>query len=160
MATSKDAARAYTGDYPVVFDAVCRAAQEMGMTLAQADPATGVITGKSSVSLSTWGENLTINVWQETPGTIQVRARSGLKFGLVDWGKNQKNLNQLFLKIDQALSGPGAAPLPGVAQAAVAAQPAAAWHPDPSGRHEHRYWDGQAWSDQVSDSGTVTSDPL
>ena len=87
-------------------------------------------------------------------------ARSDLKFGLVDWGKNQKNLNKLFLRIDQALAGPGPAPLPGVAPPAVAATPAAGWHPDPMSRHEYRYWDGQTWSDQVSDAGTVTSDPL
>ncbi|MFW5933928.1 MAG: DUF2510 domain-containing protein, partial [Actinomycetota bacterium] len=27
----------------------------------------------------------------------------------------------------------------------------AAWHPDPTGRHEYRYWDGQQWTDHVAD---------
>ena len=31
--------------------------------------------------------------------------------------------------------------------------PAANWYPDPTGRHEHRYWDGNAWTDHVSDRG-------
>ena len=35
----------------------------------------------------------------------------------------------------------------------------AGWQPDPFGRHEYRYWDGSAWSDQVSDGGVVASDP-
>lgn len=35
-----------------------------------------------------------------------------------------------------------------------------AWHPDPQGRHEHRYWDGAAWTDQVSDGGKVGTDPV
>ncbi len=35
----------------------------------------------------------------------------------------------------------------------------AGWQPDPFGRHEYRYWDGSAWSDQVSDAGVVASDP-
>lgn len=33
------------------------------------------------------------------------------------------------------------------------------WHPDPSGRHEYRLWDGSTWTDQVSDGGVVTTDP-
>jgi len=35
----------------------------------------------------------------------------------------------------------------------------AGWYPDPSLRHEHRYWDGTAWSSQVSDRGIATTDP-
>ncbi len=34
------------------------------------------------------------------------------------------------------------------------------WHADPSGRHEHRYWDGSRWTDTVSDQGAASSDPL
>ena len=34
------------------------------------------------------------------------------------------------------------------------------WHPDPQGRHEHRFWDGTAWTDQVSDGGVVSTDPV
>jgi len=36
----------------------------------------------------------------------------------------------------------------------------AGWHPDPTGRHEHRYWDGSQWTEHVSDAGTGTADPL
>jgi len=36
----------------------------------------------------------------------------------------------------------------------------AGWHPDPSHRHEYRYWDGSAWTDTVADSGFVRADPL
>lgn len=34
------------------------------------------------------------------------------------------------------------------------------WHPDPSGRHQHRYWDGTRWSAHVSDAGQVSTDDL
>lgn len=40
------------------------------------------------------------------------------------------------------------------------AQPPAGWHPDPSRRHELRYWDGVRWSQHVSDAGQVSDDPL
>lgn len=34
------------------------------------------------------------------------------------------------------------------------------WHPDPMGRHEMRYWDGQAWTANVSDQGITSQDPV
>lgn len=36
----------------------------------------------------------------------------------------------------------------------------ASWHPDPTGRHELRYWDGSAWTDHVSDRGVTGTDPV
>jgi hypothetical protein len=36
----------------------------------------------------------------------------------------------------------------------------AGWHPDPSGRHEYRWWDGTAWSDAVVDQGVEHRDPI
>jgi hypothetical protein len=36
----------------------------------------------------------------------------------------------------------------------------AGWHPDPSGAHEHRYWDGNAWTDHVADRGVASTDPI
>jgi uncharacterized protein YxjI len=34
------------------------------------------------------------------------------------------------------------------------------WHPDPTGRHELRYWDGSAWTDHVSDQGVTGTDSV
>jgi uncharacterized protein YxjI len=34
------------------------------------------------------------------------------------------------------------------------------WYPDPTGRHQFRYWDGTDWTDQVADHGSVGVDPL
>lgn len=36
----------------------------------------------------------------------------------------------------------------------------AGWHPDPRGRHEHRYWDGTQWTDHVADAGVMGTDPV
>jgi uncharacterized protein YxjI len=35
----------------------------------------------------------------------------------------------------------------------------AAWHPDPYGRHELRYWDGTQWTEHVSSHGRQSTDP-
>lgn len=34
------------------------------------------------------------------------------------------------------------------------------WHPDPSGRHQFRYWDGSRWTEQVSTQGVAGTDPV
>jgi uncharacterized protein YxjI len=34
------------------------------------------------------------------------------------------------------------------------------WHPDPTGRHELRYWDGERWTEHVSDRGVTGTDPV
>ncbi len=34
----------------------------------------------------------------------------------------------------------------------------AAWHPDPARRHEFRYWDGEQWTENVSNKGEVSID--
>lgn len=34
------------------------------------------------------------------------------------------------------------------------------WQPDPTGRHDYRYWDGTRWTDDVSDAGSTSKDPV
>lgn len=34
------------------------------------------------------------------------------------------------------------------------------WYPDPTSRHELRYWDGDRWTDHVSDAGITGTDPV
>ncbi|MDG1367219.1 MAG: phospholipid scramblase-related protein [Acidimicrobiales bacterium] len=34
------------------------------------------------------------------------------------------------------------------------------WYPDPGGQHEHRYWDGLKWTDNVASHGRQSVDPL
>jgi hypothetical protein len=44
--------------------------------------------------------------------------------------------------------------------AAGAALPPAAWHADPGGRHQLRWWDGREWTAYVSDGAVESEDPL
>jgi hypothetical protein len=37
---------------------------------------------------------------------------------------------------------------------------AGGWHPDPTGRHERRWWDGARWTDFVADGGVTGTDVL
>jgi hypothetical protein len=53
---------------------------------------------------------------------------------------------------------PAAIELPAVAPAAAAVEPD--WFPDPSGRHQWRFWGGDGWTPHVSDDGVHLDDPL
>ncbi|WP_419847123.1 RDD family protein [Candidatus Poriferisocius sp.] len=35
-----------------------------------------------------------------------------------------------------------------------------AWLPDPTGRHQYRWWDGERWTHHGADDGVATSDPV
>ena len=45
-------------------------------------------------------------------------------------------------------------------QHAAAAAGGGGWHPDPTGRYEQRYWDGQRWTAHVVRGGVQASDPI
>lgn len=42
----------------------------------------------------------------------------------------------------------------------VASWAPADWYPDPTGRHQYRYWNGVAWTGHVADDGLASTDPL
>jgi hypothetical protein len=140
--TSKSETRIFPGPYDRVFRAVCDAAVAEGMTVGSADPAAGQIYLSTSMSLMSWGENLGVTLRPVESG-VAATVSSSLKFGLVDWGRNSENINNLFYRIGSLLTAP-----------------VGAWHPDPSGRHELRWWDGSRWTEQVSDGGRQGIAPL
>jgi len=51
---------------------------------------------------------------------------------------------------------PGPSASPGVSSGGAAP----GWYPDPSGRHQFRYWNGVTWTEHVSTGGTTSTDPL
>lgn len=64
----------------------------------------------------------------------------------------------------RAPMAPGADMRPGMAQPTPPQPQApsvpAQWAPDPSGRHHHRWWDGNQWTGHVADNGVSSFDPL
>jgi Protein of unknown function (DUF2510) len=50
----------------------------------------------------------------------------------------------------EATPDPVAPPLPSSASTPESAMPPAGWYPDPAGSHGQRYWDGRAWTEEVS----------
>lgn len=84
-----------TGSYARIFDLLVQALRYSGFAVTEADPATGSILANSSMSLATWGENVRIQCVGTPEGSVQIRVSSTLKFGLIDWGKNRKNVQTI-----------------------------------------------------------------
>jgi hypothetical protein len=103
MAISREATRQFSADYPTVFRAACDAALAEGMTIQTADSVTGAVYVTTPMSMASWGEKTTLRVWVDS-GFTHVGVRSSLKFGLVDWGKNRKNIDRLFTRMELLLS--------------------------------------------------------
>jgi len=55
-----------------------------------------------------------------------------------------------WLRSSGGAGGPGASTWP----------TGAGWYPDPLRRHDHRHWSGTGWTDDVSDGGVRSRDPL
>lgn len=77
------------------------------------------------------------------------------------WGTQQPAVGSTW-GAQQPTTAWGAQPPADVWAATAPATPAVAagWHPDPTGRNQHRWWDGQAWTAHVVRGGVQTTDPL
>jgi hypothetical protein len=146
VAISKTQSHVFPGNYDNVFRAVFDAARAEAMLVSVADPGTGYVKMSSGANLATWGENLEVRLRPAAADAVEVTVTSALKFGLVDWGKNSANVDKVFRRIAERLSAPS--------------QLAGAWQPDPSGRHQLRWWDGGRWTENVSDGGRPGVDPV
>ena len=138
MFGSKSERRVLPGRYDSVFSTVCTAAESRRVAVTFADPAAGIIRMSKSWNLFTWGEDLAVFL-RPVPTGVEVTVSSSLKFGLIDWGQNRRNINMLFGLVAEALP--------------------VGWYGDPSGRHELRWWEGR-WTEAVNNGGQVGTDAL
>ncbi len=78
------------------------------------------------------------------------------------WGWAVKStLRKRVAELEQRLSaGASAGMVAPPAPESAAAPAAAGWGADPTGRHQSRYWDGEAWTENVADDGVAGTDPM
>lgn len=83
--------------FPVVLDACAQVLANTGFKVNTVDPTRGMIFAVRGMSLWSYGENVTVQVGQvaaDAPCELQIR--SALAFGLVDWGRNRKNVEKVL----------------------------------------------------------------
>ena len=78
-------------------------------------------------------------------------------FGVVLYMSDPDSLGR---EIRDGTEAPAVAQPASVGQSAAYAVAPAAWYPDPTQRHTHRFWDGAAWTGHVADHGVSAWDPL
>ena len=59
-------------------------------------PIARTVTVKTGVSWKLWGENPLITISPATGGMSEISISSTSRYTLVDWGKNQENLNNIL----------------------------------------------------------------
>jgi hypothetical protein len=77
--------------------------------------------------------------------------------GVFGWGPKlalKPRIRELERRLGGAIVEQGT-----IAGGAPAQLPPAGWHPDPTGRHEQRYWDGSQWTANIADAGQPSVDP-
>lgn len=60
------------------------------------DQENGIITGSLGMSFTSWGETITITVNSLEAQKTEIILNSKSHLALIDWGKNQNNLNKLI----------------------------------------------------------------
>jgi hypothetical protein len=117
-------------------------------------------------------------------GTLDVenkllRARAELRMGpkpVLIWPRLAGKDDEIDVGVRQVMSGPsralhalqtrvargerGRITLTAGAPAAGTSAVAPGWHPDPTGRHDHRWWDGSTWTANAADDGVAVHDPI
>jgi hypothetical protein len=133
-----DDAESYPVAAAALYDATIAALRQLGWTISSADPAALIVHASTSMSLATWGEQITVRVGTTGPATSTLHTTVALKFGLVDWGKRRRRIAEFKDAVRGALA------------MAPAGQPPAGWYPDPYGVASQRWWDGGAWTGHTS----------
>lgn len=109
MGVQKD--KSFRAQYPYAqaFDIARAALMGMGVVIQQADSANGEIVARTGASLQSFGEIISVQL--RSAGTDQtdvyIRSASAVQTTLVDWGKNQQNLDTfeaMFVQIAAASS--------------------------------------------------------
>lgn len=103
---------ALPGGYDAAFAATVEVLPTIKMSVRSADPQQGVIVASTGVSLASWGEDITIRLQPAEGGeATNLWMESKMKFGLVNWGKHEKNFQAIANAVHARLTG-GQNPVP------------------------------------------------
>ena len=93
----------YYYGYEIVFPAVLQVMPGCGYSVVSQDYRSGFISGSAGMSFASWGENLSVQLSAPNAAMTVVGVTSNLKFGLVAWGKNRRNVEKVHQSLSQYL---------------------------------------------------------
>ena len=76
--------------------AVAMMQQNPKFVLMMQNPQTGVVSGETRLNAMSWGENLLVRIVPNAQGTCNVTFSSQMKYGIVSWGRNDKNIEAMI----------------------------------------------------------------
>jgi hypothetical protein len=100
---AKELSREFAHPKAKVWDALPGALESVKMKIDFTDHGAGRVDASTGVSLSSWGEKVSVQVGEAGPNATTVTVTTGLKVGLVGWGKLKKNINRVFESLDRTL---------------------------------------------------------
>lgn len=90
---------------------------------------------------------------------VDKKGRPVVVYAIATERKKREVVDRMLEDTHRVLASPvEQPPVPPSAPAAPAAAAPGGWHADPHGRHELRYWDGERWTEHVSDAGVTGTD--
>jgi len=86
----------------ILFDKMMEVLTEAHFKVRYADKGAGVLFATSNISFFSWGENIYVDM-AEADGMTKVDFCSACFFGIVSWGKNEKNYDRLMETFESSL---------------------------------------------------------
>lgn len=93
----------YKANYDEVYIKGVEAISNKGWTIEFTDRETGIINARTGVSLSTWGDVVSIRISRQANGEVQVNASSRTERQALDWGKNTRNIKEYLVELDKLM---------------------------------------------------------
>jgi len=86
----------------ILFEKMKEVLTEAGFKVRHADKDAGILVATSAISLYSWGENIYVDI-TESSGKTKVDFCSACFFGIVSWGRNEKNYERMMETFENSL---------------------------------------------------------
>lgn len=95
-------ARMYKGEISEIFDLCIKAITSLNWQIASFNHSSCMIKAETNLSLLSWGDDIEIEI-QQMRGGINVKINSESRAQLVDWGKNDENIQKFFSVLESLI---------------------------------------------------------
>ncbi|GEM_PF-1658739 len=93
--------------FETVYPVIGMALTNIGAKLKNVDPNTGLFFATCGFTLTSYGENITIQPYRTPTGcSLNVKSECSIPTQIIDWGKNTENINKLAFELSRILQVP------------------------------------------------------